>query len=75
MSVETNSRLNGECCEHCGMYIGKAVGYPKYCSEECEINSGAVTDPRGYSGWKENVADKLNKENCFCDGEGCEDCE
>lgn len=61
MGDEADARLNGECCEYCGMYIGNAVGDPRYCSDECAINSGAVTDPAGYSGWKEAACSQLNK--------------
>lgn len=47
--------LDGTLCECCGEYIGDGdSGYPRYCSEQCARDRGAIT---------EQVTEKIRKDD------------
>ncbi len=32
MGEYADMRINGECCESCGEYMGRSIGYARYCA-------------------------------------------
>lgn len=47
--------LDGTLCECCGVYVGEAVGHPRYCSKQCRLDRTPA---------KPAVPQRLPKEKC-----------